>query len=123
MILIDTSALIASLCGARQSADNLEKLLVSGEQIAVSSMVLYEWLRGPRAHQELLDVEMFLPREKTISFGAAEAAVAADLYKRMKGARGREMDLAIAATALVRNAALWTLNPDDFRDIPGLRFV
>jgi predicted nucleic acid-binding protein len=28
--------------------------------------------------------------------------------------------MAIAASALVHGAALWTLNPDDFRDIPDL---
>jgi len=33
------------------------------------------------------------------------------------------MDLAIAAYALVREANLWTLNPSDFRDIPGLRLA
>jgi predicted nucleic acid-binding protein len=30
------------------------------------------------------------------------------------------MDIAIAACALERGARLWTLNPDDFRDLPGL---
>jgi predicted nucleic acid-binding protein len=31
------------------------------------------------------------------------------------------MDLAIAACAIAREAELWTLNPADFEDIPGLR--
>jgi predicted nucleic acid-binding protein len=35
--------------------------------------------------------------------------------------RGRELDLAIAACALVRDAELWTLNVSDFQDVPGLR--
>ena len=35
----------------------------------------------------------------------------------------QEMDLAIAACAIVREAALWTLNPGDFKDIPGLRLA
>jgi predicted nucleic acid-binding protein len=37
--------------------------------------------------------------------------------------RGREIDLAIAACALVREAQLWTLDEKDFRDIPGLRLL
>ncbi|HTT61316.1 MAG TPA: hypothetical protein VMG35_05730 [Bryobacteraceae bacterium] len=35
-------------------------------------------------------------------------------------ARGREVDLAIAACALTREAALWTLHTADFEDIPDL---
>ena len=38
----------------------------------------------------------------------------------MTRGRGREIDLAIAATAIAQNASLWTLNSEDFRDIDGL---
>ena len=38
-------------------------------------------------------------------------------------ARSREMDLAIAACAITQDAALWTLNEEDFRDIPGLKLA
>ena len=36
-------------------------------------------------------------------------------------ARGREVDIAIAAHAIVRQCSLWTLNAEDFEDLPGLR--
>ena len=39
----------------------------------------------------------------------------------MKLPRGREIDLGIAACALVRETGLWTLNPADFNDVPGLQ--
>ncbi len=45
---------------------------------------------------------------------------AAELYREVPRARGRERDLAIAACALGSEARLWTLNAADFRDIPGL---
>ena len=48
---------------------------------------------------------------------------AAGLYKQVARARGRELDLGIAACAIANNAAIWTLNRDDFRDIPNLRLV
>lgn len=32
----------------------------------------------------------------------------------------RDMDIAIAACAIEQRARLWTLNPNDFRDLPGL---
>ena len=43
-----------------------------------------------------------------------------ELYRRLRRPRHREIDLAIAACAIVHGAELWTLNPQDFRDIPGL---
>lgn len=89
----------------------------------VPALVLYEWLRGPRLRQELTDQEALFPVSQAVPFGPAEAAQAAKLYRTVGRARGREMDLAIAAYALVRDADLWTLNPSNFRDIPGLSLV
>jgi predicted nucleic acid-binding protein len=86
-------------------------------------MVLYEWLRGPRLPEELRFQERLFPREQAIPFGAREAALAANLYKRVPRARGREIDLAIAATAIVRDATVWTLNPSDFKDIDDLKLM
>ena len=57
---------------------------------------------------------------RALPFGPAEAARAAHLYVSLPRGRGREIDLAIAACALTLGARLWTLNPRDFRDLPGL---
>lgn len=123
MIFIDTSALVGSLTGERRLGGELIALLRAGEEVQISSLVLYEWLRGPRTSQELLQQQKIFPSERAVLFGPEEAARAADLYKRVARARSREVDLAIAATAIVRNAPLWTLNPEDFRDIPDLKLV
>ncbi len=56
-----------------------------------------------------------------IDFGPEEALRAANLYRQLRRTRGREIDLAIAACALAWDAPLWTLNGEDFRDVPGLR--
>jgi len=56
-----------------------------------------------------------------LPFGSRGAALAAKLYGAVRKPRGREIDLAIAACALAREAALWTLNEADFRDVPGLK--
>jgi len=58
-----------------------------------------------------------------VAFGWQEASLAAELYRVIRRPRGREIDLAIAACALVHGAPFWTLNPHDFRDIPGLTIV
>jgi len=120
---LDTSALISSLTGTQSHLDHLESFLNDRHRLALSSIALYEWLRGPRKHAELVAQEALLPRESIVAFDAAEALVAADLYKKVSQPRGREIDLAIAACAIAHGASLWTLNPDDFRDIPGLRLV
>jgi predicted nucleic acid-binding protein len=49
--------------------------------------------------------------------------LASRLYKEVARARGREIDLAVAACALAAGGAVWTLNRADFRDIPGLHLV
>jgi predicted nucleic acid-binding protein len=84
-------------------------------------LVLYEWLRGPRLSEELAAQERLFPSNSAIPFGTEEAVVSADLYRTVRRARRREVDLAIAACALVRGARLWTLNHADFQDVPGIR--
>ena len=65
--------------------------------------------------------EFLLPSDTAIPFGPREAALSARLYRSITRPRGREIDLAIAATAILRDAELWTLNPRDFAGIPELR--
>jgi predicted nucleic acid-binding protein len=123
LILLDTSALIDSLTGPRRSERALRRAIEAGERILIPTLVLYEWLRGPRKPQELAAQEALFPRETSVSFGSSEAAVAAALYSKVPRPRGRELDLAIAACALTHDARLWTLNADDFADVPGLEVL
>jgi predicted nucleic acid-binding protein len=120
LILLDTSVLIDALTGPQRSAAALRTAIERGERILLPTLVLYEWLRGPRKDEELEAQEALFPAATAASFGPAEAARAAQLYVRLRRARGREVDLAIAACALTLGARLWTLNRDDFRDLPGL---
>jgi predicted nucleic acid-binding protein len=122
-IHLDTSALVDALTGPRASLDELIRLTTEGHRLALSALVLYEWLRGPRSRPELVVQEELFPRAAAVPFGSAEADAAAGLYGRVTRARGREIDLAIAACAITDGASLWTLNRDDFRDIPGLRLI
>lgn len=121
MIVLDTSLLIDALTGPRRSAPALRRAIEQGERILLPSLVLYEWLRGPRRPAELAAQQALFPAAAALPFGPAEAARAAQLYVALPRPRGREIDLAIAACALVLGAPLWTLNPRDFRDLPGLK--
>ncbi len=120
MIHLDTSVLIDALTGPRASAPALRAAIQDGERIGMSTIVLYEWLRGPRHKSELQVQAQLLPAEDAVVFNSQIAAIAADLYRRVRRPRGREIDLAIAACALAYDATLWTLNREDFGDIPGL---
>jgi predicted nucleic acid-binding protein len=120
-IHLDTSILVDALTGTRRSAVALERTVARGHVMAISSLALYEWLRGPRTPDELEYQEALLPAADARPFGPAEGARAAGLYRTLTRARGRDMDIAIAACALEHGARLWTLNPDDFHDMPGLQ--
>jgi predicted nucleic acid-binding protein len=120
VIHLDTSVLVDALTGARRSAAVFRAAIADGRRLALSALVLYEWQRGPRLPAELDAQEALLPSETAVAFDATAAARAAQLYATVKRPRGREIDLAIAACALVHGASLWTLNRDDFLDVPGL---
>jgi predicted nucleic acid-binding protein len=120
VIALDTSVLIDSLTGPCRSAPSLRRAFEKGERVVLPALVLYEWLRGPRSVEELEAQEVLFPRNEALPFGPEEAAFAAELYRHVDRPRGREIDLAIAATALRHGASVWTLNEDDFRGLPNV---
>lgn len=99
----------------------MRSLLDKGERFILPTVTLYEWWRGPRLDQELAMQESLFPSGLATPFGVKEAMISARIYTQVRKARGRELDLAIAACAIAREAALWTLNHKDFLDVPGLR--
>ena len=123
MIHLDISALTEALTGPKRSAPRLRELMAGPEPIAICTIVLFEWLRGPRLKEEIEAQEQLFPKINAVPFGSFEAERAAELYRKVSRPRGREADLAIAACALAHGAQLWTLNLDDFKDIPGLQLV
>jgi predicted nucleic acid-binding protein len=121
VIVIDTSVLIDCLTGAKLSAPAIRGAIADGEEFLLPALVLYEWLRGPRLSEELAAQERLFPSESAIPFDKEQAKVSADLYRSLRRARTREVDIAIAACALVHDARLWTLNRADFQDVPGIQ--
>jgi predicted nucleic acid-binding protein len=123
VIFLDTSVLIDSLTGHKRSGTSLLRVFDRGERVLLSSITLYEWIRGPRTPEDLEVQESLFPSVSTIRFGEEEAAIAGRLYRAVRRPRGREADIAIAACAIRHDAELWTLNTGDFKDIPGLRLL
>jgi predicted nucleic acid-binding protein len=89
IVHLDTSALIDALTGPRRSLHDLRAIVEQGHRIAVSSLVLFEWLRGPRSRAELEAQEALLPADAAVPFTVAEAALAAKLYAKLSRPRGR----------------------------------
>jgi predicted nucleic acid-binding protein len=121
MIHLDTSILIDAFTGTQRSSTSLRAVLAGPHPVNICSIVLFEWLRGPRTPQQIQVQEALFPNADTVPITSAESRIAASLYKKVKRPRGREADLMIAAAALAGGAWLWTLNPRDFKDLPGLK--
>jgi predicted nucleic acid-binding protein len=120
LIHLDTSVLVDAFTGPRRSLAHVRSATSEGHVIAFCALVQYEWLRGPRAPGEDDAVHRFFGDDAIVAFGSREGRTAAAIYHRVKRARQRQADLAIAACALEHNARLWTLNDRDFDDVPGL---
>jgi predicted nucleic acid-binding protein len=123
MIHLDTSVLIDVFGGHKPLAPRLRQLLDRGERVSFSALVLFEWRRGPRIPEQIAAQEALFPSSEVVPFGTAEAFRAAELYGKLKRPRGREIDLAIAACAILHEAQLWTVNTSDFKDIPDIRLL
>lgn len=122
-IHLDTSVLVAAFTGARPAFTALTRLVTGDHRLGMSTIALYEWERGPRSPDELDVQRAIVPPDGVCEFGEAEALLAGSLYRAVSRARGRDLDLAIAACAITHDAVLWTLNRKDFADIPGLRLL
>src|SRR5262245_10342067 len=96
VIHLDTSVLVDALTGPRRSAAALRSVVNRGERIAIATLVLYEWLRGPRRELEVAHQEALLPAADALPFGPREAALAAHLCQSVPRAREREFDLGVA---------------------------
>lgn len=117
---LDTSVLVDALSD-RTRVRRLAAVAERGDRMQITSLVLFEWLRGPRSPEELALGEALFPPASIVPFRDVEARLAAALYRSLPRARTRQVDLAIAACALERGAAMWTLNTGDFDDIPQLK--
>lgn len=120
LIHLDTSVLVDAFTGPRRALAHLAAATSAGHVIAFCALVQYEWLRGPRTKGEDEAVRRFFGDDAIVGFGNREAQTAAALFRRVKRARQRQADLAVAACALERNARLWTLDEQDFADVPAL---
>lgn len=114
MIHLDTNYLIGLLVRGSREASDVDIWLTSGDSLATSAIAWSEFLNGPVSNWEIAKVEMVL-ESKIIPFGKGEAALAADLFNKTGRKRGSRFDCLIAATAILNQSELATLNQTDFK--------
>ena len=66
IVHLDTCVLVDALTGPRRLLSRLERTIAAGHVIATSTLVLYEWVRGPRTQDELEDQEALLPAKNAV---------------------------------------------------------
>ena len=121
-VVFDTNIIIDHLKGlpeAREQLRNIEKGVFEG---FVSTITIMELLSAPRipeqryeAIRNLLEAFEHAPVDKKV------ATVAGKLLSKYRASHGMDpLDALIAATALVNEAILFTLNKKHFRFIEGL---
>ncbi len=114
MIHLDTNYLIGLLVHGSSEAAKVDQWLASGESLAASAIAWSEFLNGPVTVSEASQVEAVL-QSQIIPFGKAEAALASDLFNKTGRRRGSRFDCLIAATAILYQAGLATVNHSDFK--------
>lgn len=124
MIHLDTNYLIGLLVQGSHEAAKVDQWLASGESLATSAIAWSEFLNGPVTAAEAVQVEAVL-QSQIVPFGKAEATLAADLFNKTGRRRGSRFDCLIAATAILQQAGLATMNQSDFKPCTahGLKLI
>jgi tRNA(fMet)-specific endonuclease VapC len=122
LVLVDTSVAVALRENVRHVGDRFAQLSTL-PSISIVSVVELEGgvaaaEEGRAARRRLLD-KIYAALE-IIPFGEQEAEAYSRIISELGFSRRLIIDRMIASQALVAGVALATLNPRDFRDIPGL---
>ena len=117
---LDTDFLVWALSTPGAERRRLGELLASAVTIEISAIAWYEYCRGPRLPEQLAVARDALGPTGIVPFDEDIAAHAAEVFRNLGSPRKRAADIAIAVTALRREALLVSRNAKDFRGIPGL---
>jgi predicted nucleic acid-binding protein len=119
--LDDSDFLLKAIGGKGTEQTLLRRLSNSDAAIEMSAIAWYEFCRGLRAPEQEALARSYLETDGIIQFDEAVASSAADLFRRLGSPRKRAADVAIAATAMSRNARLLSGDTGDYSGIVGLK--
>ena len=124
MIHLDTNYLIGLLVKGSQQALEVDGWLAAGQPLAASAVAWTEFLNGPVTPTEISRAEAVL-QSRIVPFGRSEAVLAAELFNKTGRRRGSRFDCLVAATAMVAQADVATVNQHDFQPFAahGLRLA
>jgi len=114
MIHLDTNYLIGLLVKGSPESGHVDAWLAAGQMLATSAIAWTEFLNGPVAPLEVSRAEAVL-QSRIITFGQKEAALASELFNKTGRRRGSRFDCLIAATAIIAQAEVGTVNQSDFK--------
>lgn len=113
MIHLDANYLVLATVAGSAEASRIRVWLASGEQLGTSSIAWMEFVTGPVNARVVAAVSQVI-QERIDPVGRDEAELAAHLFNLVGRKRALRYDCLIAASAIVRNAALATSNANDF---------
>lgn len=113
MIHLDTNYLIGLLVKGSPQAAHVDGWLAAGQPLAAGAVAWTEFLNGPVSPLEVSRTEAVL-QSRIVPFGRPEAVLAAELFNKTGRRRGSRFDCLIAATAMLAQAEIATLNQSDF---------
>jgi predicted nucleic acid-binding protein len=114
MIHLDTNYLIGLLVKGSPQAGDVDGWLAAGQPLATSAIAWTEFLNGPVTPFEVSRAQAVL-QSRIAPFGQQEAVLAADLFNRTGRRRGSRFDCLIAATAILAQSEVATINQSDFK--------
>lgn len=122
-LLLDTDVAIHIRDGV---APLIQALITRAEPAFLSTPTLIELEAGPHARPELAEVRrvglaLLLARFPIVDLSRSVVDAYATIMRDRGYSRRKVFDRLTAATAIVHDLSLVTINGPDFRDIPGLK--
>jgi predicted nucleic acid-binding protein len=114
VIHLDTNYIIGLLVKGSPQASEVDVWLAAGQNLAASAIAWTEFLNGPVAPLEISRADAVL-QSRIVPFGQREAVLASDLFNKIGRKRGSRFDCMIAATAILAQAEIATVNQSDFK--------
>ena len=123
-MVIDTSIFIEFLRKKDKTQTSFFKINDS-DNLNLSVITLYELLMGATNEQKLKDIKILIQNIKILPFDEEVAYQANSIYQSLKKKNKiiEFRDIFIAATCLVNNQKILTLNKKHFSRIDNLHFV